>query len=138
MARLEPGLHQLDLAAHHIVCDGWSMGVIAAELAAFESAVAAGRAELVAEAATKSRRDQILELRKFYSRRAEAMDKAVKTYFEDSRFIPFIGDITGGGFTDNVPRILPAGLTVRIEAAVRPRRPMTRPRSPSPTTRASS
>jgi amino acid adenylation domain-containing protein len=34
LVRLEPGLHKLILCAHHVICDGWSAGVLLQELAA--------------------------------------------------------------------------------------------------------
>ncbi|HKH47076.1 MAG TPA: non-ribosomal peptide synthase/polyketide synthase, partial [Thermoanaerobaculia bacterium] len=44
LLRLDAGEHVLLLTAHHVICDGWSMGVLAAELSAFYEADAAGRA----------------------------------------------------------------------------------------------
>jgi amino acid adenylation domain-containing protein len=35
LVRLAPNLHQLIFSAHHVVCDGWSSGVLMHELAAF-------------------------------------------------------------------------------------------------------
>ncbi|MFO1269026.1 MAG: condensation domain-containing protein [Rubrivivax sp.] len=43
LATLAPAEHALVLTAHHIVCDGWSFGVIARELMALYGAFAAGR-----------------------------------------------------------------------------------------------
>ena len=41
--RLAPDDHVLLLTAHHIVCDGWSMGIFVQELAALYAAAVAGR-----------------------------------------------------------------------------------------------
>jgi len=43
LLRLSPDHHVLCLVIHHIVCDGWSMGVFARELAALYGAFAASR-----------------------------------------------------------------------------------------------
>ncbi len=43
LARFEPDEHALVISAHHIVCDGWSFGVIVPELAAAYTARRAGR-----------------------------------------------------------------------------------------------
>ncbi|MBV8200998.1 MAG: amino acid adenylation domain-containing protein, partial [Acidobacteria bacterium] len=43
LLRLAPDDHALLLTAHHIVCDAWSIGVLAAELDALYGAFAAGR-----------------------------------------------------------------------------------------------
>jgi amino acid adenylation domain-containing protein len=42
--RLEPTLHQVVLTAHHIVCDGWSWGVMLPELGQIYSALTQGQA----------------------------------------------------------------------------------------------
>ncbi len=34
LLRIAPGLHQLVLCAHHVICDGWSAGVLLQEMAA--------------------------------------------------------------------------------------------------------
>ncbi|WP_240360579.1 non-ribosomal peptide synthetase [Pyxidicoccus caerfyrddinensis] len=44
LARLEPDKHVLLLTMHHIVSDGWSMGVLIRELAALYLAAASGKA----------------------------------------------------------------------------------------------
>jgi NRPS condensation-like uncharacterized protein len=41
--RLEPTLHQVVLTAHHIVCDGWSWGVMVPELGQLYSALSQGK-----------------------------------------------------------------------------------------------
>lgn len=41
--RLEPNLHQVILTAHHIVCDGWSWGVMVPELGQLYSALSQGK-----------------------------------------------------------------------------------------------
>jgi amino acid adenylation domain-containing protein len=41
--RLAPQQHALALALHHIVADGWSLGILLSELAAFYEAIADGR-----------------------------------------------------------------------------------------------
>ncbi|MDM0115543.1 amino acid adenylation domain-containing protein [Variovorax sp. J22R133] len=46
LIKLAPERHELILAAHHIVCDGWSFGVIAHELMHLYRAALAGKAEL--------------------------------------------------------------------------------------------
>lgn len=43
LARVTPERHVLVFAIHHIVCDGWSVGVLARELADLYAAAAAGR-----------------------------------------------------------------------------------------------
>jgi amino acid adenylation domain-containing protein len=43
LARLDAQEHLLVLVAHHVICDGWSLGVLIEELAAFYEAHAAGR-----------------------------------------------------------------------------------------------
>src|SRR6185369_7289118 len=43
LLRLTADDHVLLLTAHHIICDGWSMGVMAAELSALYEAYSAGR-----------------------------------------------------------------------------------------------
>ncbi len=43
LLRLEPDEHVLLLGLHHIVSDGWSVGVLTRELAAFYAAAASGR-----------------------------------------------------------------------------------------------
>lgn len=45
LVALEPAVHLLLLTAHHIVCDGWSFGVIARELGELYSAAVEGRAD---------------------------------------------------------------------------------------------
>jgi hypothetical protein len=50
LARLGADDHALVMTAHHIVCDGWSFGVIAAELGELYSARGAGRAATLAAA----------------------------------------------------------------------------------------
>ncbi|GGS82824.1 condensation domain-containing protein [Nonomuraea spiralis] len=44
VVRLEPRVHVLLIVIHHIVCDGWSLGVLAAELSAAYTALRGGRA----------------------------------------------------------------------------------------------
>jgi amino acid adenylation domain-containing protein len=43
LARLGPAEHELHVAVHHIVSDGWSFGVLAREIAALYAAFAQGR-----------------------------------------------------------------------------------------------
>ncbi|HKY33643.1 MAG TPA: amino acid adenylation domain-containing protein [Candidatus Polarisedimenticolia bacterium] len=43
LLRLSPRRHVLSLVAHHIAADGWSLGILARELAALYAAFAAGR-----------------------------------------------------------------------------------------------
>src|SRR4051812_2822989 len=47
--RLAPDAHELVLVLHHIVADGWSLGIFLAELAALYEALAAGRPSPLAE-----------------------------------------------------------------------------------------
>jgi amino acid adenylation domain-containing protein len=47
--RLEPTLHQVILTAHHIVCDGWSWGVMLPELGQIYSALTQGQTADLAE-----------------------------------------------------------------------------------------
>jgi acyl-CoA synthetase (AMP-forming)/AMP-acid ligase II/alpha-ketoglutarate-dependent taurine dioxygenase len=42
LCRLEPDEHSLVLALHHLICDGWSMGVMVEELGALYRAVLSG------------------------------------------------------------------------------------------------
>jgi amino acid adenylation domain-containing protein len=44
LLRLAGAEHAMTFALHHIVCDGWSLGVLVRELAALYTALAAGRA----------------------------------------------------------------------------------------------
>jgi amino acid adenylation domain-containing protein len=45
LLRLEPELHVLLLTLHHIIADGWSIGVLIGELAAHYQAILSGQAE---------------------------------------------------------------------------------------------
>ena len=47
LVRLDAAEHELVLSAHHIVCDGWSWGVIASELAALYTARLTGTAAVL-------------------------------------------------------------------------------------------
>jgi amino acid adenylation domain-containing protein len=53
LARLGPGEHVLVQTAHHIVADGWSMGLLGAELSQVYRAVVAGREPGLAELAVQ-------------------------------------------------------------------------------------
>ncbi len=50
LARLAADDHLLVVAAHHVVCDGWSFGVVATELAALYTAARRGEPARLAEA----------------------------------------------------------------------------------------
>ena len=47
LMRLDARRHELMLTAHHIVCDGWSLGVLAEELMAIYRAFAAGQPSML-------------------------------------------------------------------------------------------
>ncbi len=47
LMRTDPTRHELMLTAHHIVCDGWSLGVIAEELMAVYRAFAGGQPSML-------------------------------------------------------------------------------------------
>jgi len=49
LARISADDYEIILSAHHIVCDGWSMGVIVSELAELYSARIEGRREVLGE-----------------------------------------------------------------------------------------
>jgi len=61
LLRLEAELHELVVTAHHIVCDGWSTGVVLPELGALYSEEATGRAAALPEPAKFS--DYVLSQR---------------------------------------------------------------------------
>jgi len=53
LLRLAADDHALLLTAHHMICDGWSMGVLAAELSALYTAYTAGRPSPLPELAVQ-------------------------------------------------------------------------------------
>lgn len=55
LIRLSDELHHFTLTAHHIICDGWSVGILLQDLAAFYSAYAQGRVPVVRPADSISR-----------------------------------------------------------------------------------
>ncbi|HKV07631.1 MAG TPA: condensation domain-containing protein, partial [Thermoanaerobaculia bacterium] len=49
LLRLEPGRHHLLVVLHHVICDGWSISLLAREIGALYSAFVAGRPSPLAE-----------------------------------------------------------------------------------------
>lgn len=52
--RLSPGQHHLRLTAHHIICDGWSLGIILEDIGALYSAYAKGESPMLEQAVSFS------------------------------------------------------------------------------------
>jgi len=50
--------------------------------------------------------------------------KSCLAVLRETKAIKALAHITGGGFPDNIPRVLPAGLEVRLERAAWPRDPV--------------
>ncbi len=54
LIRLRPDLHLMRITGHHVVCDGWSLGILMAELSTLYSAFVTHREALLPEADTYS------------------------------------------------------------------------------------
>ncbi|MCC6541847.1 MAG: amino acid adenylation domain-containing protein [Flavobacteriales bacterium] len=54
LIRMEDDRHLLRLTGHHVVCDGWSLGIMMAEISAFYNAAKSGRSATLPEASTFS------------------------------------------------------------------------------------
>jgi amino acid adenylation domain-containing protein len=88
LVRLAPTRHELVLTVHHIVCDGWSFGVIARELMALYDAIAAGRPAALPPA--DSFHDYVMGAREpERARAAEADERYWVSLFDGS--VPVLG-----------------------------------------------